>query len=197
MITKSKNINNNILNEVIINEFSFDFKLIKTIQANKVNIDTTKWILYEPTVTIENVSSKNYDILEFQTNFDDEKIRNLFSNFRTLDLIELFNLKKDYEKLGYSYDEIEIHLYQLFISPYVYALLTVLSSVIMINIRKKTSIYFNIILGIFISVMIYYLNFLFISLGNTGKIPPEVSVFLPIIFITIITIIGLIRVNEK
>jgi len=197
LITKSKNINNNILNEVIINEFSFDFKLIKTIQANKVNIDSTKWILYEPTVTIENVSSNKYEILEFQTNFNDDKIRSLFSNFRTLDLIELFNLRKDYEKLGYSYDEIEIHLYQLFVSPYVYALLTVLSSVIMINIRKKTSIYFNIILGIFISVMIYYLNFLFISLGNTGKIPPEVSVFLPVIFITIITIIGLIRVNEK
>ena len=55
---------------------------------------------------------QKYDILEFQTNFDDDKIRNLFSNFRTLDLIELFNLKKDYEKLD-TYDEIEIHLYQL------------------------------------------------------------------------------------
>ena len=86
-----------------------------------------------------------------------------------MDLIELFNLKKDYEKLGYSPDEIEIHLYIIFISPFLYALMTVLSSVIMINIKKKTSIYFNIILGIFISVMIYYLNFLFISLGNTGK----------------------------
>ena len=182
---------------MIINEFSFDFKLIKTIQASKVNIENKNWILYEPTVTIENISTNKYDILEFQTNFDNDKIRNLFSNFRTLDLIELFNLKKDYEKLGYSSDEIEIHLYKLFVSPYLYALMTILSAVIMINIRKKTSIYFNIILGIFISVMIYYLNFLFISLGNTGKIPPEVSVFLPILFITIVTIIGLVRINEK
>ena len=125
------------------------------------------------------------------------KSQNLFSNYKTLDLLELFNLKKDYEKLGYSNDEIEIHLYQLFISPYFYGLMTVLSSVIMINIRKKTSIYFNIILGIFVSVLIYYLNFLFVSLGNTGKIPPEVSVFLPILFITIITTIGLVRINEK
>ena len=62
-------------------------------------------------ITIENISSDKYDILELKTNFDNDKIRNLFSNFRTLDLIELFNLKKDYEKLGYSPDEIEIHLY--------------------------------------------------------------------------------------
>ena len=114
-----------------------------------------------------------------------------------MDLIELFNLKKDYQKLGYSPDEIEIHLYIIFIAPFFYALMTVLSSIVMINIKKKTSAYFNIILGIFISVLIYYLNFLFISLGNTGKIPPIISVFLPVLFITIITIIGLVRINEK
>ena len=186
LITKSKNIKNNYLNDVIINEFTNEFKLIKTIQANKVNIENKKWLIYEPIVTVENISSDEFDLIEFQTNFDNDKIRNLFSNFKTLDLLQLFNLKKDYEKLGYSYDEIEIHIYQLFISPYLYGLMTVLSSVIMINIRKKTSIYFNVILGIFISVLIYYLNFLFVSLGNTGKIPPEVSVFLPILFITII-----------
>ena len=197
LITKSKNIKNNFLNDVIINEFNSDFKLIKTIQANKINIENKKWLIYEPIVTEDNISSKEYNLIEYQTNFDNEKIRSLFSNFKTLDLLELFNLKKDYEKLGYSYDEIEIHIYQLFISPYLYGLMTVLSSVIMINIRKKTSIYFNIILGIFISVLIYYLNFLFASLGNTGKIPPEISVFLPIIFITIITTIGLVRINEK
>ncbi len=197
LITKSKNIRNNILTDVIINEFSFDFKLKQTIQADKVNIEKKTWILYEPTVTIENISSNKYDILKLETNFDNNKIRNLFSNFSTLDLIELFNLKKDYEKLGYSPGEIEIHLYIIFISPFLYALMTVLSSVIMINIKKKTSIYFNIILGIFISVMIYYLNFLFISLGNTGKIPSTIAVFLPILFITIITTIGLVRINEK
>ena len=197
LITKSKNIRNNLLTDVIINVFSFDFKLKQTIQADKVNIEKKTWVLYEPTVNIENISSKRYDVLELKTNFDNNKIRNLFSNFRTMDLIELFNLKKDYEKLGYSPDEIEIHLYIIFISPFLYALMTVLSSVIMINIKKKTSIYFNIILGIFISVMIYYLNFLFVSLGNTGKIPPTISVFMPILFITIITIIGLVRINEK
>ena len=197
LITKSKNLKNNLLNDVIINEFDYDFKLIKTIQAKKVNIENKRWIIYEPTVTVENISSDKYDILEFQTNFDNNKIRNLFSNFKTLDLLELFNLREDYEKLGYSYDEIEIHLYQLFISPYLYGLMTVVSALIMINIRKKTSIYFNIILGIFVSVLIYYLNFLFFSLGNTGKIPPEISVFLPVVFITIITAIGLVRINEK
>tara|TARA_B100001063_G_C16250270_1_gene304988 strand:- start:315 stop:461 length:147 start_codon:yes stop_codon:yes gene_type:complete len=47
------------------------------------------------------------------------------------------------------------------------------------------------------SVIIYYINFLFSSLGNNGKIPIILSIFLPILFITIIAILGLIRINEK
>ena len=35
LIVKSKNINNNFLNEVIINEFDFNFELKKTIQKYK------------------------------------------------------------------------------------------------------------------------------------------------------------------
>ncbi len=75
--------------------------------------------------------------------------------------------------------------------------MTILSSILMINIRKNKSIYFNAILGIFTSVMIYYLNFVFISLGNTGRIPPSIAVFLPMVFITIFSAIGLVRINEK
>ena len=169
LIIKSKNINNNFLLQVFINEFDFDFKLKKTIQADKVNIDNKDWILENPIITKNNVTLKNIDELKFKTNFDDEKIRNLFSNFSTLHIVELFDLKKDYENLGYSSDEIQIHILKLFLSPYLFALMTVFSSIIMINIKKNKSIFFNIILGIFTSVIIYYFNFVFLSLGNTKK----------------------------
>ena len=197
LIIKSKNINNNFLLQVFINEFDFNFNLKKTIQADRVDIDNKYWILENPIITKNNVTIKNIDELKFKTNFDDEKIRNLFSNFSTLHIVELFDLKKDYENLGYSSDEIQIHLLKLFLSPYLFALMTVFSSIIMINIKRNKSIFFNIILGIFTSVIIYYFNFVFLSLGNTGKIPPSVSVFLPVLFLTIISVMGLVRANEK
>lgn len=197
LIIKSKSINNNFLIDVIINEFDFNFQLIKTIQANKIDIDNKKWIIYNPIITKNNISQKELIEMNYKTNFDDNKIRTLFSNFSTLNLFELFNLQKDYKSLGYSSDEIKIHLLKLFSIPYFYGLMTILSSVIMINIKNNKSIFFNIILGIFLSVMIYYLNFMFVSLGNTGKIPANISVFLPILFITILTTMGLVRINEK
>ena len=197
LIVKSMNINNNFLLDVLINEFDFNFRLKKTIQADKVDISNTNWIVYNPTITQDNISSNDLEKINFKTNFDNEKIRNLFSNYSTLHLFELFDLKKDYEKLGYSSDEIKIHIYKLFLSPYFFALMTILSSIIMINIKRNKSIIFNIILGIFTSVIIYYFNYIFLSFGNTGKIPPNVSVFLPSFFLTIISLIGLVRINEK
>ena len=121
----------------------------------------------------------------------------MFSNISTLNLFELFNLKKDYEKLGYSPTEIIIHLLRLSSTPLFFGILTVLSSVIMFNFRKDKSLFFHILLGILMSVIIYYISFLFNSLGNNGKIPIIWSIFLPILFISIFAIIGLIRVNEK
>ena len=197
LLIKSENINNNYLMQVIINEFDLNFKLKKTIQAYKANINNKTWVLYDPIITENNVSSKDTELIKFKTNFDNEKIKSLFSNFSTLHLVELFDLKKDYENLGYSSDEIKIHIFKLFLSPYLFALMTLLSSIIMIKIKKNKTMFFHVILGIFTSVMIYYFNYVFLSLGNTGKIPPMVSVFLPILFITIISIIGLVRVNEK
>ena len=197
VIVKSKNIKNNFLLDVVINNFDINFNHLNTIQSNKVDINNQNWIIYNPTITKENLSEKLTDKIIFKTNFDEEKINSLFSNFSTLNLVELLNLKKDYESIGYSSDEILIHLFKLFSTPILYSLLTILASIIMINIKKNQPLIFHILLGIFISVLIYYLNFIFVSLGNTGKIPPNISVFLPIIFISIITIMGLVRINEK
>ncbi len=197
LIVKSNEIKNNFLINVIINQFDFEFNHIKTIQSEKVDISSKNWVVYSPIITEKNNIIKNLTVLNLQSNFDEDKINTLFSNFSTLNLLQLFNLKEDYEFLGYSSDEVMIHLLKLFSLPFFYALMTVLSAVIMFNINKNTSLFFNIVFGIVVSVLIYYINFMFISLGNTGKIPINISVFLPILFITIITMIGLVRINEK
>ena len=197
IIIKAKSIKNDNLGDVIINQFDQNFDLEKIIQAQTVSISQKKWIIKNPTITTKNISKKDVSELEFQTNFDKEKITNLFSNISTLNLIELFGLKKDYEMLGYSSDEITIHLLKLFSTPLFYGVLTVLSSIIMFNFKKDKSLFFHFILGILMSVIIYYINFMFSSLGNSGKIPISISIFLPILFISIFSVIGLIRVNEK
>ena len=196
LIIKANYIENQNLKEVIINQFDKNFNLISTIQSDTVEISEKNWKIYYPIITKQNITIKE-DEIRYLTSFDLEKIRSLFSNISTLNLLKLLNLKKDYKKLGYSSDEIDIHLLKLFSTPLFYGVLTILSSIIMFNFRKDRSLFFHIILGILMSVVIYYVNFLFSSLGNNGKIPVFASILLPILFISLISIIGLIRINEK
>ena len=197
LIVKANNIKDNYLIDVFINKFDKNFNLQSTIESKKININQKKWIIKNPTITLENISTTTKKDLEIDTNFDQKKINSLFSNISTLNLLELFDLKKDFEKLGYSSDEIIIHLMKLFSTPLLYSVLTILSAIIMFNMKRDKSLFFHVILGILMSVIIYYINFMFSSLGNNGKIPIIASIFLPILFISIFAIIGLIRINEK
>ncbi len=197
VIVKAKFIEENYLMNVIINEFDQNFDLKKTYQSKKVNIRNNNWVLENPKITDQNISSQMEKALLYPTNFDKEKISKLFSNISTLNIFELFNLKKDYESLGYSSDEIVIHLLKLSSTPIFYGILTILSAIIMFNFKRNESLFFHVILGILMSVVIYYVIFIFGSLGNNGKIPVISSIFMPILFISIFAIIGLIRVNEK
>ena len=106
-------------------------------------------------------------------------------------------MKKDYEKLGYSSDEIKIQLLKLFTMPLFYGVLTVLSAVIMFNFTRDKSLLFHIIIGILMSVLIYYMNFIFNSLGNNGRVPIFLSIFFPLVAISCISAIGLVNINEK
>ena len=197
LIIKSNFIKDKYLSESIINEFDSSFQLLKTIQSKKIDISKNKWIIFDPIITVEN-NSKNIDgNIELLTNFNSEKINSLFSNISSFDIIKLLNLKKDYQKFGYSTDEITIHLLKLFTTPLFYGVLTIFSIIIMFNFTKNRSLLFHIITGVLLSVSLYYINFIFSSLGNNGKIPVYISIFFPLFVIFIISIIGLININEK
>ena len=81
--------------------------------------------------------------------------------------------------------------------PFFYGILTLLSCILMFNISKNRSLFFHIIFGVLMSVIIYYIIFIFNSLGNNGKIPAMASTLIPIICLSIISIMGLVRINEK
>ncbi len=196
-IIKSGYIEGNFLTDTVINEFNDDFELLRTIQSKKIDIKKNDWLIYKPKITNDNVSNTSEEFMILSTNFNVEKINNLFSNISTLNLIKLFTLKKDFDKLGYSSDEIEIHLLKLFTMPLFYGILTVLSSIIMFNFSKDKSLLVHIIFGILMSVIIYYITFIFSSLGNNGKIPIYLSIFFPLMIISLITIIGLVNINDK
>ena len=195
-ITNADKINNKKLNNVSIVQFDKNFNLIQIIESKEVNIETKNWIIINPLITKENATEK-LEQLNFRSNFDIEKINNLFSNLSSMSLMQLNKLKKDYFDLGYSTVGIEVYENKIYSTPIYLAIMTFLSGIIMFNSKYKKSKLFNIILGISLSVIIYYVNYFSGLLGENGRIPIILSVWLPLIILMLISLIGMVRLNEK
>ena len=196
-IINALEMNDNFLNDVLISEFDKEFNLIKIINAAKVNIENSKWIIFDPIISINNQNKKTNTNITLNTHFNKKKITSLFSNLSSLNILQLLKLYKDYKSLGYSTIEIESQLNKIISLPFYLSIMTLFSAVIMFNIKRNKPIVFHIILGIFLSVLIYYSYFLFNLLGESQKIPLLLSVWLPLLILSIIIFIGLIRINEK
>ena len=197
LIINSDKIMNNSLTNVSIHEFDDSFKLISIIQSMEVNISKFEWVISRPLIFNNNKTIQLEKELLIKTHFNIEKINSLFNNLASLSLTQLLKLKKDYESLKYSTREIETHLHKLYSLPFFVSIMTIITSIIMFNNKRKTSFVFHLILGILFSVIIYYFYYLFNLLGENGKMPIILSIYLPFIILTLIALIGMIRLNEK
>ena len=196
LIVNASSIDNYYLNDVLITELSNSFELVKNIEAEKVDIRNTTWKALNVQIHINNVTSKEKEFL-IKTHFNLEKINTLFSNLSSLTMWELEKLKKDYETLGYSTLEVKAHKHKIIAYPVYLMIMTLLSGIIMLNIKVNKSKIFHLILGISLSVIIYYVQYFFNLLGENGKIPIMISIWFPLIILLILCSVGLIRVNEK
>ena len=67
----------------------------------------------------------------------------------------------------------------------------------MFNIKQIQSSTFKISIGLFFSVVIYYLNNFSYVLGSTEKLSLTMSIFFPLMILLIINALMLYKVNEK
>jgi len=195
-IINASKVNNEFLLNVSITRFNKDFNIIEILQSEKVDITSKKWKIFNP-IILKGNSQSSLDELVLQSNFDLQKINGLFSNLSSLSIIDLITLRKSYISLNYSVTDINSHLLKIVSYPVYLTLITIFSGIIMFNIGYQKNTFFNITLGIFLSVIIYYINNFLSALGTNEKIPLTLSIFLPLIILLIINFISIIKLNEK
>ena len=196
-IINAESLKENILNKVIISQFTKEYEFIKTINSKEVNIKNFKWILKNNLIFEENKLPIKKEKIFFYTSFDNNKIRSFFSNLTSQNILELIKTEKDYKLLGYSTIEINLFIQKLISLPIYLTIMVVLGSVLMLNTKHNQSKILNIIIGIISSVSVYYLNYFINLMGETERIPFMISIWTPFLLLSIICLIGLIRVNEK
>ena len=195
-IINARQVNNEFLLNVSITKFNKDFDLVEVLQSERVDITSKKWKIFNP-ITLKGNSQSTLNELILHSNFDLQKINSLFSNLSSLSIIDLITLRKSYMSLNYSVTDINSHLLKIVSYPVYLTLITIFSAIIMFNIGYQKNTFFKITLGIFLSVIIYYINNFLSVLGTNEKIPVTLSIFLPLIILSIINFISIIKLNEK
>tara|TARA_Y100000816_G_scaffold199014_1_gene145852 strand:+ start:1178 stop:2251 length:1074 start_codon:yes stop_codon:yes gene_type:complete len=196
LIINSVKIDKNYLIDAYISEFNNNFEIKRNIVSPKIDISSKNWVIYNAEVFDKN-KKKKLKTLEINTNFNYLIIQNLFSNLSSLSILELLQLRKNYKSLNYSIIEIDIQLLKLISFPIYFVLMTILSSVIMLSTKKLKSSILKISIGLFFSVVIYYLFNFFNVLGKTEKMNIFSSVLVPIILLSVINSIIIRKFNEK
>ena len=195
MINASK-IENNYLIGNFITEFDNEYNVIKNIQSEKIDISQNKWIIHDAKVFKRN-EYELIDKLKIETNFDLRRIKTLFSNLSSLDIFGLFELRDNYKKLNYSLTEVDLQLLKLITYPLYLFLMTIFSSLIMLRSKRLSSTTIKISLGLFFSVIIYYVNNFFFVMGSTERMSILTAVFIPIFILTIVNTLMMKNINEK
>ena len=196
LIINSNKIEPNFLVETFISEFDENFKNIRNIQSNKINIESNEWLIKDAKVYNQNISSEIKN-LKIKSNFNYERIQTLFSNLSSLSFLELLDLKKNNKLLGYSTVKVDVHLFKLLSYPFYFILIVIFSSVIMFNSKNYKSTSTKIAIGLFSSVLIYYINNFFYVLGNTERISIILAICLPLLMLGLTNILMIRNINDK
>ena len=122
-------------------------------------------------------------------------MQNLYSNLSALNFIELKQLRDNYIKLNYSTTDVDLFILKLLSYPLFLFLIALFSSLLMLNIKQIKGTTFKISIGLFFSVIIYYLNNISYVLGGIEKISLLFSIFIPLLILATIISLMLYRIN--
>ena len=196
LMINASSINKNELSNTYISEFDKNFEIIRNIKSSKIDITNKEWIVKDAEIYIQN-NKEIVKSLKLMTNFDYKLIQNLFSNMSSLTFTELIEMRANYKKLNYSLTEIDLQLFKLIAFPFYFILMFIFSAIIMMNTKTFKNKSIKIIIGLFLSVIIYYINNFYYFLGTSEKISVVSSIIIPLTFLTIINFLFLRNINAK
>ncbi len=196
-IINADKISGKFLLNTSISEFNKDFEIKRNLIAEKIDVTNHEWDIYNAHISDSENNSYTKERANFYSNFNLEKINSLFSNLSSLNFLELMKLKNDYKLIGYSTSELTIQIHKIYSFPFLLAIMSMISGLIMINIKFQKSIMRHLFIGVFLSVVIYYISHFSNLLGLNNRVPLIMSIWFPVIILSVFSSIGLVSINEK
>jgi len=190
------------LNLIDVTIFHLDknSNLIEKITSKEANIKENKWILrnvsiFKPEKGL--LQEKKIELYNIVSIYNYEKINSLFKNFDTMSFLDLIINYKQLINNGYNKIFLNQSLHSMLSLPFFLFLMTALASTLTLNTLKRSDNFKFIIIGLLITVLIFYFKDLSLALGQTDRIPLVLAVWAPVIALSFFTFIGVLQINEK
>ena len=196
-IIHARKFNKNKIEDITITQTNAATENINIITAKNADISSKTWSLNKVKIVDKLLGNKNHENINYISSFDGEIISNLFSNLNSLNIYQLNLLLSNYSKIGYSTTDVNVHLNKLYSLPIFYLLMTILGLLIMMKFTFIKTKFFTIIVGVSVSVFVYYINYFSSLFGSNETIPILLSIWLPHLILFLICVLGGLRINEK
>jgi len=188
------------INKITIYNYDNSNNFIKRIDAEEGFIKEKNWELNK--VYIISVNKKNnkesyLNTYNYKSNINIYELKNVYKNTETT---SLFNISKEMSVLedkGYSITDLRIRYQKLISFPIYLLAMSMLSGLMIINLGKTSNYLKYGIYGVIISIIIYFLNDLSITIAKADIISVDFSVWIPIFLIILINLVGITQVNAK
>ena len=167
-----------------------------TIIAETANISKKQWELINVKIINHKGERSKNSSIKYMSTFDGEIIANLFSNLNSLNIYELYELSENYTKIGYSTTNVMVHLNKLYSMPIFFLLMTILGFLIMVKFKFIKTKFFTIVIGVIVSVIVYYLNYFSSIFGANETLPVGLSIWLPHLILLLFCSSVMVRLNE-
>jgi lipopolysaccharide export system permease protein len=186
--------------EVTIYNYDNSNNFIKRIDAEEGIIKDKNWQLNKVYIISANKKNNKENYVNnytYKSNININELKNIYKNTETTSLLDINKEMLILEDKGYSTTDLRIR-YQKLISFPVYLLaMSILSGLMIINLGKTSNYLKYGSYGVIISIIIYFLNDLSITMAKSGIISVDFSVWIPIFLIFLINLVGLTQVNAK
>tara|TARA_E500000178_G_scaffold355447_1_gene428132 strand:+ start:72 stop:1160 length:1089 start_codon:yes stop_codon:yes gene_type:complete len=199
IITANKPDGTNLI-DVKIFHFDEKFRLKEKIFSKSADIKNFEWMLTEATVFVSEESvfvKKEFKEYQISSNYNYDKIINLFNNANTLSFIDLVFNYDELKGKGYNNNFLKESLHLMLVLPFFLFLMTAIASILTMHTLKRSENLKFIVVGLVICVLVYYFKDLSLALGKTNRIPIILSIWSPVITLGLFAFIGILQINEK
>ena len=198
-ISASKLEDSNLI-DITIFHLDNNSNLKEKIIAHNANIKNNEWVLKDVTIFKPNkdfVEVVKFDTYQINSIYNLKKINNLFKNFDTMSFLDLILNYNGLLENGYNKNFLDQSLHSMLVLPFFLLLMTSVASILALGSLKSSNNLKMIVIGLITVVLIFYFKDLSLALGQIERIPLILSVWAPIIALTLFTLIGVLQINEK